>query len=161
MEGGPRSALAQARQWGPSTPPSSTQSSVLSAHSKPMTWQDVKGRTQGQGGTGRDREGQRGTERDRAHPKPCLTPLASSRSSSVGRNWNKCLGSASLKRPAGLRSSFSSSSPCCLSLTVLLTGIKYSTCTNPTCLEGFGAARTPGLPSARKLSPQAEQQRVP
>lgn len=85
MEGGPRSALAQARQWGPSTPPSSTQSSVLSAHSKPMTWQDVKGHTQGQGGTGRGREGQRGTERNRAHPsrhylqecgsKPIQVPL--------------------------------------------------------------------------------------
>ena len=54
-----------------------------------------------------------------------------------------------LRGQRGLGSSFSS--PCCLSLTVLLTGIKYSTCTNPTCLEGFGATRAPGLPSAGKL----------
>lgn len=36
-------------------------------------------------------------------PSPCLTALISSRSSSVGRNWNKCLGSASPKGLAGAR----------------------------------------------------------
>jgi len=64
-----------------------------------------------------------------------------------------------LRGRRGLGSSFSS--PCCLSLTVLLTGIKHSTCTNPTCLEGFGAARAPGLPSARTPWPQAECGRGP
>lgn len=46
MEGGPCTALTQARQCGPSTP--SQQHSVLSVHSKPMTWQDMKGCIQGQ-----------------------------------------------------------------------------------------------------------------
>lgn len=81
MEGGPRSALAQARQWGPSTPPSSTQLCAFCT----LKANDMAGREGTHSGTERDREEQGGAGRDRAHPsrhylqecgsKPIQVPL--------------------------------------------------------------------------------------
>lgn len=78
-------------------------------------------------------------------PSPFLTAPISSRSSSAGRNWNKCSGSASPKGPAGAQELL------LLSLLPEPDGTsywnqKYSTCTNPMCLEGFGATSPPWAP---------------